>query len=87
MDLLRHLHFDRLEALLASLWPRAMQAHLPSAYAVLKIIEQEMRLVGFTLSNRKPSPKDSWDNCQGPPTVVMRQDDCRHAGCDKHGKF
>jgi hypothetical protein len=28
-----------------------------------------------------------WDNCQGPPTVVMRQDDCRHAGCDRHGQF
>jgi hypothetical protein len=87
VDLLRHLHLDRLEKLLASAWPRAMQGHLPSVNAVVKIIEQEMRLLGLTESNRKPSPKDGWDNCDGAPTVVARANDCRHQGCERHGKF
>jgi len=26
-------------------------------------------------------------DCQGPPTVVVRQDGCRHEGRDLHGKF
>ncbi len=84
VDLLRHLTFDRLEALLAGLWPQAIQGHVPSVQAALKTIEQEMRLVG---GMQKPSPKDTWDNCQGPPTVVVNPNDCRHDGCAMHGRF
>jgi hypothetical protein len=87
VDLLRQTTFDRLEALLAGLWPQAMQGHVPSVQAALKTIEQEMRLVGLISGRRKPSPKDSWDNCQGPPTVVVRPDDCRYDGCTRHGRF
>ena len=32
-------------------------------------------------------PKDEWDNCWGPRTVVINPNDCRWAGCEKHGKF
>ncbi len=87
VDLLRHLTLDRLEALLAGLWPQAMQGHLPSVQAALKTIEQELRLVGLVGGMQKPSPKDSWDNCYGPPTVVVNPNDCRHDGCAMHGRF
>lgn len=28
-----------------------------------------------------------WDNCQGPPTLVINPKDCRWGGCAKHGAF
>jgi len=45
-------------------------------------------LLGLYDSVRSDSKgQNGWDNCQGPPTVVINPKDCRWQGCDKHGKF
>lgn len=87
VDVLRHLVFDRLERLLEGLWPAAMEGHLPSAHAILKILDQEVRLLGLSPDKRKKTPQDDWPSCHGPATVVINPKDCRWSGCDRHGKF
>jgi len=41
-DQMRHLELARLEAAHAALWPRAMQGHVPSVAALLRILDLEM---------------------------------------------
>ena len=83
----RELELARLNSLQVALWPKAMQGlSLAAAHQCLKLIIARCRLLGLYEEPRK-APKDRWDNCQGPPTVVVRGDDCRHHGCDKHGLF
>jgi len=61
-----------------------MQGHVPSVTALLRILDLECRLQGLY----EPAGKqDYWDHCEGPPTVVISSDDCRHRGCPTHGSF
>ncbi len=84
VDEMRGLELARLEAAHAALWPRAMQGHVPSVTALLRILDLECRLQGLY----EPAGKqDYWDHCEGPPTVVISSDDCRHRGCPTHGSF
>jgi len=41
----------------------------------------------FVAIRSKPGPKDHWDHCEGPPTVVISQNDGRHRGYPTHGSF
>jgi len=84
---MRDLKRARLEAAHAALWPRAMQGHVPSVAAVLRILDLQCRLQGLYEPAAKPGPKDHWDHCEGPPTVVISPDDCRYRGCPTHGSF
>jgi hypothetical protein len=90
VDFLRQMELARLDALQVSLWDDAMAGDLPSATAVLRIIDARCRLLGLhelVPGRRAKDSKIAWDSCQGPPTVVARPDDCRHVGCYKHGHF
>ena len=88
VDFLRLIARDRLEALLRALWPAAITGDVPAAMALMRIIDAECRLLGlYEHRDRKKSPKDKWDNCFGPPTVVINPKDCRHGGCALHGRF
>ncbi len=79
---------DRLDAMHAALWPAAMAGDVPAVMALLRINDTRCRLLGlYEPRHRKKSPKDNWDNCYGPPTVVINPNDCRHEGCDRHGRF
>ncbi len=85
---LRRLELDRLDAVHASLWPQAMTGHVPSVLALLRVIDLRTRLLGLQPSGRpQRRPEDSWPSCHGPATVVIHPDDCRHAGCARHGSF
>ena len=78
----------RLDALQAALWPAAMRGRVSAVGAVLRIIQARGRLLGLYDSVRTDSKgQNGWDNCQGPPTVVINPRDCRWAGCAKHGAF
>lgn len=81
----RDIELARLNSLQAALWDTAMAGDVSAAHECLKLIIARCRLLG--LYEERKSPKDSWDNCQGPSTVIARADDCRHEGCDKHGRF
>lgn len=86
----RQLELERLDRLQAALWPKAMKGQIDAASAILRIIEARVRLLGLHaagVGRGAKNPKDVWDSCQGPPTVVVRKDDCRHGGCDTHGQF
>ncbi len=88
VDELRRLELDRLDAVHASLWVRAMEGHVPSVLALLRVMDLRTRLLGLqALGGRKRTPKDTWPSCHGPATVVVHPDDCRHAGCERHGTF
>jgi len=84
---LRELEGARLDALQVSLWETAMQGDLAAIRAVLRIIAARTRLFGLqdTPDSRPGHP--AWDNCAGPSTVVVREDDCRWQGCAIHGRF
>jgi len=58
-DQMRHLELARLEAAHAALWPRAMQGHVPSVAAVLRILDLQCRLQGLYQPVAKPGPKGS----------------------------
>ncbi len=88
VDFLRQIAMDRLDALHRALWPAAMAGDVPAVMALLRINDTRCRLLGlYEHRDRKKSPEDSWDNCYGPPTVVINPHDCRHNGCDRHGRF
>lgn len=55
--------------------------------ALLPIIDARCPLLGLYAEPSRKHPKTDWDNCQGPPTVVVRPDDCRCDGCTRHGRF
>jgi len=84
-DQMRDLELARLEAAHAALWPRAMQGHVPSV-ALLRILDLQCRLQGLYEPTAKGA-KDHWDHCEGPPTVVISQSDCRRHGCPTHGSL
>ncbi len=69
VDHRRDLELARLEAAHAALWPRAMQGHVPSVAAVLRILDLQCRLQGLYEPAAKPGPKDHWDHCEGPPPL------------------
>ncbi len=81
------MELDRLRALHAALWDDAMSADVRAVMALVRIHDARMRLLGLYPKPARRDPKASWDNCQGPPTVVVRADDCRWEGCAKHGNF
>ncbi len=85
VKLLRQVELDRLEALHEALWPQAMQGDVPSVLAVLRVIDQQARLLGLAEPPRQRQPGAAWPSCQGPATLVVRADDCRRRGCDWHG--
>ncbi len=64
-----------------------MQGHVPSVLAVLRVIDQQVRLLGLADLARKAKPKGAWPSCRGPATVVVHSDDCRFHGCERHGRF
>ncbi len=64
-----------------------MSGDVRAVMALLRIHDARMRLLGLYPKQARRDPRASWDNCQGPPTVVVRADDCRHEGCERHGKF
>lgn len=82
----RELALARLDAMQAALAPRVQGGDLPAIGMVLRIIETRCRLLSiYGHEKRRKISSDSWDNCHGPPTLVIRTDDCRHAGCDRQG--
>ncbi len=88
VDFLRQIAADRLDAMHRALWPAAMTGDVPAIRALIRINDARCRLLGlYEHRKQKKSPKDSWDNCYGPPTVVINPNDCRHKGCAKHGRF
>ncbi|MGI8722602.1 MAG: hypothetical protein ACR2JG_10270 [Geodermatophilaceae bacterium] len=87
VDLLRQVELDRLNAVHAALWPKAMAGDVDAVTALLRVIEARCRLLGLYGGPRTKDSGDGWDNCQGPATVVVRADDCRHQGCERHGRF
>jgi hypothetical protein len=87
VDDLRHLELARLDALQAALWPRAMKGDVPAALAVLRVVDQRLRLLGLDRGPRQRRTETAWPSCHGPATVVVDPDDCRHQGCPRHGKF
>jgi hypothetical protein len=74
---LRRLELDRLDGMHASLWPRAMDGHVPSVLALLRVIDLRTRLLGLAPagSGGKRRPEDAWPSCHGPATVVVHPDD------------
>ena len=84
VDMLRQVEVDRLNALQAAVWSRAIQGHLPSIAAAQRLIEARCKVLGLDVAVKK-DPKASWVCCQGPQTVVIRTDDCRWMGCKRHG--
>jgi gamma-glutamyl:cysteine ligase YbdK (ATP-grasp superfamily) len=86
VDMLRRVVGDRLELLHEALWPKAKAGDVTAVMAVLRVMEEQCRLLGL-YSGRKKDPKDRWPSCHGPATVVVHPDDCRHVGCEKHGSF
>ncbi len=87
VDLLRQVEVARLNAVNAALWPQAMAGDVAAVMALLRVSEARCRLLGLYGDGRPTESQSSWDNCQGPATVVVRADDCRHQGCERHGRF
>lgn len=77
---------ERLERLLSAVWALALAGDLRAARTALRIVDAECRLMGL-YEKQGRSAADGWPCCQGAPTLVTRQDDCRWAGCDRHGRF
>jgi hypothetical protein len=90
VDQLRYLELDRLNAMQVALWRDAVAGKVTAVDAIVKIIDARCRLLGLYQNRRTMDAKASTggrDNCQGPSTVVVRADDCRHKGCERHGRF
>ena len=85
---LRRLELDRLDAVQQALWDDAMGGDARAVTALLRVIDLRTRLMGLQPSGgRKWTPQDAWPSCVVPATVVVHPDDCRHAGCARHGSF
>ncbi len=87
VELLRTLELERLDAIHAAIWDAAMAGEVRAVMPLLRIIDARCRLLGLHPQRQVKDPKARWDNCQGPSTVIVRADDCRHAGCHQHGRF
>jgi transposase-like protein len=83
----RESELARLDALQVALWPKAMAGQVDAIKTCLQLITERCRLLGLHEDSPKRPATEEWDSCQGPPTVVLRAVDCRHDGCDRHGKF
>lgn len=85
---LRALELARLEAVHAALWDDAVGGDVQAVLALLWVLDARCRLLGlYEPARRGQVPQDGWDNCSGPPTVVLHPDDCRWRGCSVHGAF
>ncbi len=73
VDLLRQLELDRLDALQLAVWPRAMRGEVPAVLAVLRVLDQRIRLLRLAKGWRKQKPPKTWPSCQGPATVVIHR--------------
>lgn len=72
----------------AALWPAALRGSVPAVHEVVRIVEARARLLGlYAAPGIDRRARRDWPSCQGHATVVVRQDDCRHNGCDRHGQF
>jgi len=87
VDLLRQVEIDRLNAVHAALWPKAMAGDVDAVMALLRVIEARCRLLGLYGELGRKESVEGWDSCQGSATVVVPADDCRHDGCERHGRF
>ncbi len=87
VDLLRTLELERLDAIHAAIWDTAMAGDVRAVMPLLRISDARCRLLGLHPQRQVKNPKARWDNCQGPATVIVRADDCRHGGCPQHGRF
>ena len=76
----RRLELERLDALQASLWGRAMAGDVLATMAVVKVIESRVRLLGLV-----PPSGARAGRCGQVPTVVLKEGDCRLGGCPEHG--
>lgn len=77
IDALRHVEEQRLDALQHAVWTRAMEGHLPSVEAALRILKARMRLLGL-MGGSEAGP------CTQPQTVLLQENDCRLRGCAHH---
>lgn len=84
---MRHVELDRLRELHAALWDQAMAGDVSAVMSLLRISDARCRLMGLYPARQSKDPRAHWDNCAGPPTVVVSSDDCRHEGCARHGSF
>lgn len=82
----RQLAYDRLERLLEAVWKPALAGDLAAVRTAVNVVMGECKLLGLLGPAAKDSKAD-WVSCQGPRTVVIRPDDCRWNGCDRHGIF
>ncbi len=87
VDLLRATELARLDALLASVWEGAMAGDVESVRAAFGIVVVRIRMLGLFVSKPTKKVPADWDCCQGPRTLVTRQDDCRWEDCGLHGRF
>ena len=90
VDFLRQIEVGRLDAIHAALWPAAIAGDVGAVMSLLRIIDMRCKVLGLyelLPGKRAKDPKEDWDNCWGPPTVVINPKDCRWNGCDSHGKF
>ncbi len=72
VEQLRRLELDRLDAVHASLWPQAMDGHVPSVMALLRVMDLRTKLLGLQSGGAsKRTPEDTWPSCHGPATVVI----------------
>lgn len=79
---------ERLETLLRAVWAAATSGDLGAVRVAMRILDAQCRLLGlYTPPAGRSGPEAGWPCCQGPSTVVTRKDDCRWAGCDRHGRF
>jgi transposase-like protein len=78
IDTHRSTQLDRLEALLQTVWPKALTGHIPSVASALRIIDEESRLLGL------PGPQaQGTSGCPRPTTLVIHQD-CLTTRCQEH---
>ncbi len=88
IDLLRTTGLARLDALLASVWEGAMAGDVESVRAAFGIVVVRIRLFVLFVSKHTEKMQADWDCCQGPRLLVRHgPDDCRWAGCERHGRF
>lgn len=83
----RQVAHDRLEGLLNAVWDQATAGDVHAVQAALRVVIAECRLLGLIQLAGSADPRSAWPCCQGPATVVIRPDDCRHEGCERHGRF
>jgi len=75
-------------ALLASVWEGAMAGDVKSVRAAFGIVVVRIRLFVLFVSKHTEKMQADWDCCQGPRLLVRHgPDDCRWAGCERHGRF